>query len=228
MPDNSHPGPLISVRGEALLEVEPEIARIVVHVQSRDTDRRTTLDQLTVRNRQALELVRSYGEAVEKLETSGMSVTPVVRSGRRDEKVLHYQGTARIQATVSDFTVLGELVTRLGDQEMTSISGPWWQLRPDSAVRRQARQQAVREAVTRAREYAEALGSELTGMLELADVGLSSTPSPPIPMAAGAIRTMSAPGGAPSAPPPIDLEPETQTVHAAVEARFTASSPKEL
>ena len=61
--------PVISVRGEARLEAEPEIAAISVTVQARDRDRRTVLDRLASRNTQVLDLIKGYGEAVEKLES---------------------------------------------------------------------------------------------------------------------------------------------------------------
>lgn len=221
--------PLISVRGEAVLEVEPEIARFMVHLVSRDTDQRKALDQLTVRNKRALELIKSYGEAVEKLESTGLVVTPVLRDRRRDEKVHRYQGMARISVTVGDFAPLGEMIVRLGDHELTTVAGPWWELRRNSDVYRQARHEAAREAVTRAREYAAALGCRLTGLVALADEGLSTGPAP---VARGGIQTMAysmpaAPGAQPQ-PQPIDLEPEMQTVRAAVEARFTVTAPDDL
>lgn len=217
--------PLISVRGEAVLEVEPEIARVIVYVQSRDTDRRKALDHLTDRNQQVLQLIRSYGEAVEKLETSGLTVMPVMRDERKDKKAYRYQATVRINLTIADFAVLGELVTRLGDQELTTVSGPWWSLRPGSEVYRRARHQAAREAVTRAREYAAALDCALTGLVELADEGLTTNSvSRPAARHAMALSV----GTADSGPSPIEIEPEAQTVRAAVEARFTATAPKEL
>jgi uncharacterized protein YggE len=154
--------------------VEPELARLTVHLQARDADRRRTLDRLTARNTECLELIRSFGEAVEKLETTGLAVQPVLRERRRDEKVHRYQGAVRLDLTVTDFSVLGELVARLGDAELTAVQGPWWSLRHDSEVYRQARHQAVRDAVSRAKEYAEALGCRLTGLVELADEGLSA------------------------------------------------------
>lgn len=222
MPD----GPLISVRGEAVLEVEPEIAELTVHVMARGSDRRQTLERLTARNQECLDLIKEYGDAVERLETSGLSVVPIIKDRRRDEKVRTYQGTVRLRVVVSDFSVLGELVTRLGDQELTSIGGPWWSLRRTSEVYRQARHQAAREAVTRAREYAEAVGSRLTGLVELADSGLMGDSAPHHEV----MRSMAFAGAAPGAagPPPIDLEPEQQTVRATVDARFTATAPDDL
>ncbi|WP_329086313.1 SIMPL domain-containing protein [Actinomadura citrea] len=216
--------PMISVRGEAVLEAEPEIARLSVHVQSQESDRRAALDRLTERNQRCLDLVESYGEAVEKLETGGLSITPLLKYKRREGDVRAYRGTVWIKITVSDFAVLGELVTRLGDLERTYVSGPEWELRHDSEVYRRAARQAANEAVERARGYAEALGARLTGLVELSDEGLGrdNGAGGPVALAAAYGR---APGGAAEEPEPIDLEPETQIVRATVEARFTATAP---
>ena len=96
-----------------------------------------------------------------------------------------YNGRVRLTVVVRDFTALGEMTTRLADLELTSVEGPWWALRPGSPAHREARQQAVREAVTRAREYAEALGAELVALVELADLGAENSGTPPMPMAPG-------------------------------------------
>jgi uncharacterized protein YggE len=217
--------PLISVRGEAMLEVEPEIARLSVHVQSQERERRVALDRLVERNQQVLDLVKSYGDAVEKLETGGLSITPQLKYRRREGDIRAYQGTVWIRLVIADFAVLGELVTRLGDVERAYVHGPDWGLRRDSDVYKQAARQAANEAVERARSYAEALGASLTGLVELADEGLTSdSRGGAEPVTFAALR--SADGAAESGEPPaIDLEPATQIVRAAVEARFTATAP---
>ncbi|TYB47706.1 SIMPL domain-containing protein [Actinomadura chibensis] len=215
--------PLISVRGEAVLEAEPEIARLSVHVQSQEPDRRTALDRLTERNQRCLDLVKSYGEAVERLETGGLSITPVLKYRRREGDVRAYRGTVWLKITVSDFGVLGELVARLGDLERTFVDGPQWDLRRESEIYREAARQAAHEAVERARRYADALGCELVGLVELSDEGLGRDQvGGPVTLAAA---YGGAPAGAAAEPEPIDLEPATQVVRAAVEARFTVSPP---
>ena len=214
--------PRISVRGEAVLAVEPEIARLTVDVRAEDKDRRRALDRLTERNHECLRLIEEYGEAIEQVETSGLSISPVAREKRRDERVQRYQGTVHTTVTVADFAPLGEIVTRLADLELTTVRGPWWALRRDSDVYRRAAQQAVREARTRAMDYADALGCRLTGLVELADEGLSTdggvrAESYGTFMAADALATGTAAH--------LDLEPQTQIVRARVEARFTATAP---
>ncbi|WP_030624713.1 SIMPL domain-containing protein [Streptomyces sclerotialus] len=216
--------PRVAVRGEACLEVDPEIARIGITVQARGTDRSTALQDLTRRNTEVLDLVKSYGEAVEKLATGAFTVTPQLTHKGRGERIRAYHGNVQLTATLTDFTALGELATRLADLELTRVTGPWWDLRPDSPAHREARQQAVREAVQRAREYAEALGARLDALLELADIG-AETPAPggnPMLRSRGAAY-----GGAAheETAPALDLEPQRQTVHAHVNARFTMTRP---
>ncbi|HEX2315739.1 MAG TPA: SIMPL domain-containing protein [Thermomonospora sp.] len=216
--------PVISVRGEAVLEADAEIAELTVTVQSKDHDRRAALDQLVTRNRACLELVRSYGDAVEKVETGALTITPVLKYRRREGDIHYYQGTVWVRVTVVDFAVLGELITRLGDQDRTRVDGPRWALRRDSEVYTRAARQAVGQAVERARGYADALGCRLTGLVELSDEGLGSQGAEPfdaVPVAYGASAAMEMDGE----PESISLEPATQTVRAAVEARFTASPP---
>jgi hypothetical protein len=96
-------------------------------------------------------------------------------------------------------------------------------------VYRNARVAAAQAAVTRAAEYADAVGGRLVSLLELADTGMSSTTyRPMMAVSAGSARAGAPRGGEEEAPVVIDLEPETQVVHASVEARFTMTQPATL
>ncbi|MFG2221635.1 SIMPL domain-containing protein [Streptomyces sp. NPDC048644] len=215
--------PRLAVRGEARLEVDPEIARIAVTISARGTDRPTALNDLTRRNEQALALIKSYGDAIEKLETGSFSLTPQISEKGRHERIRAYHGRVTLTATLNDFTTLGELTTRLADLDLTRVDGPWWNLRPDSPAHRDARTHAVREAVQRAREYAEALGARLDALVELADIGAEDTP--PMPAARRSFGGYAGGPPAQSDTPALDLEPQRQTVYAHVNARFTMTRP---
>jgi uncharacterized protein len=110
--------PVISVRGEAMLEVEPEIAFISVTVQARDKDRRRAIEQLAERNAMVAALIKGYGDAVEKLESQPVHAYPAFKDDKARERVTGYMARAGFQVTISDFAVLGELVPRLADAEM--------------------------------------------------------------------------------------------------------------
>lgn len=217
--------PRLRVQGEAAVHTGPELATLTVIVTARGRDRRATLDELTRRNDAVLDLVRARGDALDRLDTGSFTVAPEM-SERRTEKIRAHQGTVRIQATLTDFDALGELATLLADLGHIRVQGPWWTLRPDSPAHRRAREEAVRCALRRAREYAAALGAELTALLELSDTG--AEPGPPVPFRgaalAGGFRSFAA--GSDEDAPPLRLEPERQTVFAQVTAHFTMTRPE--
>ncbi|MGW7265860.1 SIMPL domain-containing protein [Streptomyces sp. NPDC054842] len=212
--------PHLTVRGEAHLEAQPELARIGITLTARGTDRHTTLTDLTHRNTTTLDLVKTYGDAVEHLETGTLTLTPELTRHGRGERIRAHHGHLHLTAELNDFTALGELTTRLADLDLTRIDGPWWTLRPTSPTHRQARQQAVHDALQRAREYAEALGTTLTALLDLTD----TEPQPTHPLGR-AMRTMTYGTENTEEPPPLDLEPQRQHLYAQVTARFTMAPP---
>jgi uncharacterized protein len=215
----------VIVRGEATVEADPEVVVFAVSVRARARDRREAMENLARRSAEFTALVKSFGEAIEKMETSDVSVYPELRRGR-DERVRWYRGAMRSRLTVADLSVAGELVAKVSDLELCLIEGPWWQLRTGSAVYRKARAQAARAAVARAAEYAEAVGGRLLSLIELADTGLTAPHQPPFHYAANRAMTSAAPSD--ETPVVIDLEPETQVVTATVEARFTMTQPSSL
>jgi uncharacterized protein YggE len=220
---------VISVRGEALLTVEPELVDLTVVVSAQAKDRREAFERLVKRNDEVLELLRSYGDSVEKVESTGVAVHPEVRKGGRDEKVRAYRGVVRVEVSIADFAALGEIVSRVADLDAAYLEGPRWRLRRTSPVYRKARTRAVGEALTRAQDYAEALGARITGLIELADTGLMQSQVHRAPHAVFQARAAAGPapsgfGGAPE-PPVLDLEPAAQEVRASVEARFSATQP---
>ena len=222
--------PVVSVRGEAVLEVEPEIAQLAVAVGARDKHRDDTLRRLDERSAAVLALVESFGDAVEHVQTDRVRIGPEFKDGKPNERISGYTAGIRHSLTVVGFTVLGDLVVRLAELEMVDVDGPWWRLRPASTRYREARMAAARDAVTRAREYAEALGSRLTALVELADTGLMSEQVAPggFPVApAAAPMAMRSMASAPARPVTLDLEPVRQVVRANVEARFRMAPPPE-
>lgn len=113
---------------------------------------------------------------------------------------------------------------RLAADELVSVTGPWWRLRPDSPASREARLSAAQDAMARAAEYAEAFGGRITGLVEAADPNLMDGPDrgrPPMLM-----RQAAAAAAAESGPADFTFEPQRQTVHAELDARFTMTPPE--
>ena len=99
------PEPVISVRGEADLEVEPEIAIVWVSVQARDASRQRAVELLATRTGALSSTIKGFGEAVEKLESQPVNVQPVFKDGKPREKISG--STSRLASPRTEMTGSG-------------------------------------------------------------------------------------------------------------------------
>jgi uncharacterized protein len=209
-----HPVPQVTVRGEAVLSVEPEVADLVVTVRVRARDRHTALQRVAAGQDAVADVLAGAEEAVESVESTGVAVHPAPS----DSGLPDVMASISSRVTVGRLDAVGDLVAALGELDDVEVSGPYWRLRPQSPAIEQARMAAVDDAVHRARQYAAAFGSRLTELLAVSDVGLSGeAPRFAAPMAAVARFE--------SSEPHLDLAPARQDVHGAVEVRFAMSQP---
>ncbi|GAA0507239.1 hypothetical protein Ade02nite_50580 [Paractinoplanes deccanensis] len=211
--------PTIVVRGEALREVPPELAVLSVTVSARDRDREAVIDRLLQRSAEVRDVLDSAGGddgAIERRETGGVQVFPELKRG--SERVVAYSGSVSATVFVTDFEALGALLLRLAGLEFATVAGPWWQLRPGSKAGADVRREAIADALNRAREYAAAVGARVDRLVEIADEGVGG--SPVMLRAAAAGYDMAARESA-----GFELDPQQQTVQAAVTVRVTITEP---
>src|SRR5688500_10444417 len=206
--------PHVLVRGEAVLLVDPEVADIGITVRTRARDRQTALERCAARQAEVTAVLASANDAVENLETAGVSVHVEVRDRRPPGEPV---ASVHTRVTVNRLDLAGELVVALGRLDDVDVFGPTWRLRTDSPAYERARLDAVRDALHRARQYAAAFGAELTALLEVRDAGLSGGGF----QVAGAMTPM----GRFESDISLDLTPARQEVHGSVEVRFAMSEP---
>jgi hypothetical protein len=213
--------PVVSVRGEATLEAEPELAVVTLSVDAHGPDRRTAVDLLSQRARSVADVVTRFESGIERAETSHLHVYPELEN-KRSERIKRYVGRTSTTITVHDFTVLSDLLVAASSIDLVSVSGPWWRLRTNSPVYRQARLAAAEDAKSRARDYAEAFGARVERLIEIADLGLNQPITRPMRLhfAAAGPQSVEGAGG-----PELALEPGHQEVTGQVEARFLLTDP---
>src|SRR5688572_8585555 len=108
---NPEPTPQVVVRGEAMLFVDPEIAELWVTATGRARDRQSALERCRARQDEVTAVVTAAGDAVETVETTGLSVRREV-VGRRWDGDPAASVTSRL--TVGRLDAVGELVVALG------------------------------------------------------------------------------------------------------------------
>ncbi|MBM2622500.1 SIMPL domain-containing protein [Actinoplanes sp. LDG1-06] len=208
--------PMITVRGEAVREVAPELALVTVTLTARDRDREAVVSRLVERSGELHALVAEAGDAVERRETGSVRVVPELKRG--SERVVAYTGSISTTITVIDFEPLGQLLLKVAGLEHASVSGPWWQMRPGSRAGAEVRREAIADALSRAREYAAAVGAQVDKLVEIADEGLGGG-QPMMRMAAFEMA------GAADSAAGFEVDPQPQTVQASVTVRVTITEP---
>ena len=203
--------PRVVVRGEAVTEVLPDTADLVVTAQVRDRRRDRALELLAQRQQELTQLLDGHRGALGTVSTDAVAVFPESEGGR----VSGHVATTTTRVRVADVAVAGELAVAVAALDDVSVHGPQWRVSREHPARQQVRTDAVEDALARARAYATAFGCRLTGLVEVRDVGTGHVGG--LVMAAAMVR----PGSAPA----LSLEPTPQEVPGSVEVTFTLSEP---
>lgn len=219
---SAQPPPVISVRGEAQITVEPD--QVVFN------------GQLNVLRPSTAEALQAAAVAVDTMKdalgamggvaldstTTKAPLTWLVRRVHTSPEGNPVQGlTGNIYASVQwqiglrDWTKLEQVQAVVADPHLHQVHGTFWQLDRDNPAWTVVRAHAVTDAFRRAQEYASALASKLLSLEHLADAGLlAGDGGGP----AGRRTVAFAATGAPQRAP--NLDPVPQDVSAVVEARF--------
>ena len=208
--------PRVVVRGETTLRVRPSHATLSLTVTARDKRRDRALSLLGDLQRGVTDLLAQHAALITRHSTAAVDVHPEQAERMR---ITGYRAAVTTQLRLDDVDRVGEVAVAAAALEGCSLWGPSWRLDRDDPAHAQARTEAIAEAVSRARGYAAAVGSTVTGLFELRDVGTGAVA--PMMMASAA---RGARAGADPAPG-LDLEPTLREVHGAVEAVFLISPP---
>ena len=142
------------------------------------------------------------------------------RSGRH-EPTGQVTAEVAVMIAVRAFELIGPLGAVLAAHEPVRVHGVDWHVDWDNPAWPDVRAAAIKAAITKARDYAAALGSSLRSVEHIADAGLlgGNDAQPGFTHAVGYARAASGGGEGSDAP---SLDPVPQELTAIVEARFTA------
>lgn len=226
---------VISVRGDAQLEVAPDLATLYGRVMVVETSKAAALQRAASRLDGVLASLRNLGGVPLTAGDERRPLAWLARSSRSyprvrwDKEHKRRVRTGRIVAEVEllialrDFALSDSVAAALAGHERYHTEHIGWSVDHDNPGWRQVRSAAIHAAVRKARDYAVALGGAVTGLDHLADVGLLSTAADHLPeqraRSAAAFSRRATRRAAPS------VNPEPQLLTAAVEARFSALVP---
>jgi uncharacterized protein len=171
------PAPLVTVRGEAQLEGPSDLATLMITLHASADSSERTRAQLADGSTKIAQLLQRFKAALERSSTSGVHVFPIFNR-RTPSKITGYQGTFSTQIVVADLESLSPLVLALTELPNSQVDGPWWSLRPDNPMYREARLAAIADARRRAEDYAAAFGTTVADLVEVSDLNTGFGGSP--------------------------------------------------
>jgi uncharacterized protein len=187
----------ITVTGQGTVKAAPDEANFSTGVITQGA----TASQALAANSRAMNAVfatlKRVGIPDKDIQTSNLSLMPQYQSCKPGvacpQRIVGYQVSNNMNVTVEDFAKTGPVLDALVSSGSNQISGISFSIRNDKPLLKQARQEAVRDAVERAQAYAAGAGVSLGPILSIEEAG--SEPVRPL------YRAMAVMAEAP--PPPV-------------------------
>ncbi len=191
----------IVLRGTGTIDVTPDVARIMVGIQT--TAPRAT--EAEAQNATAADKVRAMvtraGVASGDIKTLSLQVWPQYDYRGGQPELTGFMASHELQITVHDLSRIGAIIDAAIAGGATAVQGITYDVTDHSAASAQALARAVKDAQTKARAMADAAGIRLGSVVSMTDI--ENTPYP-FPFVRGAAST-SADAPTQVSPPDVQL-----------------------
>jgi uncharacterized protein len=202
------PGAAILVTGTATIDITPDVARVLVSVQTTASNAAQAESQNATTTDRVRSQVARAGVASSDIKTLSVQVWPQYDYLNGESSLRGFMATDTLQLTVHDMARIGGVIDAAVAGGATSVEGVNYDTNDHSAAGAQALSAAVKDATVKAKAMADAAGVRLGSVVSITDVEV--TPYP-FPVLRGAAQAAPAPGGTQVTPPDIQLT-ETVTV----------------
>ncbi|HEV8635217.1 MAG TPA: SIMPL domain-containing protein [Chloroflexota bacterium] len=209
------PGPVvasptgITVVGEGMARAEPDVAYVTTGVLTRGQTAKQAQDENTRLMNAIIQAIRGRGVEEKDVRTSGISLYPTYE--REPNTISGYQATNTVRVTVQDVKKTGEILDAAVGAGANINSGVQFGLKDDTAFRRQALDQAVKEARAKADAIAGAAGLRVAGVQSMVDESQSQPVAPE--MARVAMANQAAAGPVPVQPGQLAVTARVRVVY---------------
>jgi uncharacterized protein len=162
---------IISLAATGSIKTAPDKVDISTGVTSQAPSAKDALTKNSAAMSQVIDALKGEGLDPKDIQTTNFSVQPVYeeRKQGRAPAIIAYQVTNSVRITVHDTAKLGAIldnVVTLGANDVGSIE---FGISDPKALKDEARKQAVSQATTDAKLYAEAVGGTLGKVLAIAE-----------------------------------------------------------
>jgi uncharacterized protein len=175
--------PHISVRGTGSISAKPDMATMQVGVQIQKDTLDAAQAEAATKIDAAMNQLKGAGIAEKDISTAQYSVEPVMDYSRNNEppRLIGFRVTNILAVKIRDISKAGAIIDGQVKAGANTVYGVSFSFSDPSALMRQAREAAVRDAKEKAEHYASLSGVTLGAPIVITDGGSNM---PPMPMPA--------------------------------------------
>ena len=169
------PRPSLHVTGEGVVTAAPDMAEITLGVTHEARRADAAMEAVSEDVTRILAALSRLGISPVDLQTNRVSLNPVWDqtnySSGGGRRIIGFVASNTVRARIRDLGELGSIMNEVIDVGANNFNGLRFGLQSPAPVQSQARQAAVRDAVAKARELAEAAGVTLGPIRTIQDHG---------------------------------------------------------
>jgi uncharacterized protein len=162
----------VIVSGDSIVQEQPDTAVLIISVVSQAKRAIEAQQDNANRTEAVMAALKAVAGSAAEIKTSGYSLQPmrVYREGQ-PPTITGFEARNSVTVTMSDLTKVGTVIDAASQGGANDIAGLSFTLRRDRPARDEALAQATREAVSKARVIATALGGRLVRIVEVQEEG---------------------------------------------------------
>jgi len=169
--------PVIQTQGEAVITVEPDIAELLIGVQTENADAQVAVEKNAAEADGVLKALRDLLGREAEIKTVGYAVNPVYSTPRDGKSVItHYRAENTIRVRTDQLKRAGEIIDRANKAGAHAVGGLDFTLKDEAPARLKALGLAARDARAKADAIASALGIKIKAVLRAEETGFQPKP----------------------------------------------------
>ncbi|WP_330443838.1 SIMPL domain-containing protein [Flavobacterium sp. C4GT6] len=165
------PMPQVTVQGEGVIKVTPDMATITIGVNNEGNDAKEVKKENDKATDAVIKYLKKAGVDANDYQTDRVYLN---RSYDYDKKKYYYRASQTISVKLKDLSKYDELITGLTDAGVNNIQGVNFESSKQKEYEAQARREAMLDAKKKAEEYASAIGQSIGAAMMITENGSSS------------------------------------------------------
>lgn len=172
------PVPQVTVQGEGVIKVKPDMATITIGVNNEGNDAKEVKKENDKATDAVIKYLKKAGIDAKDHQTERVYLN---RNYDYDKKKYYYKASQTISVKLKDLSKYDDLITGLTEAGVNNIQGVNFESSEQKKYEVQARIEAMLDAKKKAEDYASAIGQSIGAAMMINESGSSYTP--PVRMA---------------------------------------------